>query len=284
MGDDIGQFDRVEMAFVLESIKDRPVRQFAYTDGDDLHIQEIEDAELRAWGLELSFDEIEPAAYAEFHAKHTFEPNVWGWGVAVPDGQAIYRVYCAGCHSGDASGDRGIETPMGNLIADAILWGTQAPENGGAQIAFMNPGGLRADMTGNADDGYRMPRFAYDGVLKEARAVITGAPFDQGKDSALWADLQAKADALVKSGAIDEARATALKAQARQALLDNIEPGYRDIWGRRHATSAASQRALLAAMGVPAASAAEVESSLAAAAAAAAGSGAGAGRNTVPRQ
>ena len=81
----------------------------------------------------------------------------------------------------------------------------------------------------NADDGYRMPRFAYDGVLKEARAVITGAPFDQGKDSALWADLQAKADALVKSGAIDEARATALKAQARQALLDNIQPGYREL-------------------------------------------------------
>src|SRR5690606_17541712 len=81
----------------------------------------------------------------------------------------------------------------------------------------------------NADDGYRMPGFAYDGVLKEARAVVTGAPFDQGKDSALWADLQAKADALVKSGAIDEARATALKAQARQALLDNIQPGYREL-------------------------------------------------------
>ena len=66
---------------------------------------------LRASGLELSFDEIEPAAYAEFHAKHTFEPNVWGWGVAVPDGQAIYREYCAGCHSGDASGDRGQAAP-----------------------------------------------------------------------------------------------------------------------------------------------------------------------------
>jgi 4-alpha-glucanotransferase len=56
---------------------------------------------------------------------------------------------------------------------------------------------------------------------------------------------------------------------ARLARLYGIEPGYRDIWGRRHATSAASQRALLAAMGVPAASDAEVESSLAAAATAA---------------
>ncbi|MGY1520142.1 DUF885 domain-containing protein [Luteimonas sp. A482] len=81
----------------------------------------------------------------------------------------------------------------------------------------------------NAGDGYRMPRFAYDGVLREARAVITGAPFDEGKDSALWADLQAKAASLVKAGAIDAARATALQAQARQALLDNIQPGYREL-------------------------------------------------------
>lgn len=66
---------------------------------------------LRASGLELSFDKIEEAAYAEFHAKHTFEPHVWGWGVAVPDGQTIYREYCAGCHSGDASGDRGQAAP-----------------------------------------------------------------------------------------------------------------------------------------------------------------------------
>src|SRR5690606_29541759 len=66
----------------------------------------------------------------------------------------------------------------------------------------------------NAGDGYRMPRFAYDGVLAEARAVVTGAPFGEGADSALWADLQAKADGLVKSSAIDEARAAALKDEA----------------------------------------------------------------------
>ncbi|GAA4406414.1 bifunctional metallophosphatase/5'-nucleotidase [Fodinibacter luteus] len=46
--------------------------------------------------------------------------------------------------TGDASGDRGVETPMADLLADAILWGTEAPENGGAQISFMNVGGVRA--------------------------------------------------------------------------------------------------------------------------------------------
>jgi 5'-nucleotidase len=43
------------------------------------------------------------------------------------------------------------ESLLGNLIADAQLAATAAPENGGAQIAFMNPGGLRADVVPQAD-------------------------------------------------------------------------------------------------------------------------------------
>ena len=48
--------------------------------------------------------------------------------------------------TGDSGGNRGIETPMGDLVADAMLWGTKAPENGGAQIALMNTGGVRASL------------------------------------------------------------------------------------------------------------------------------------------
>ncbi|WP_192498664.1 cell wall-binding repeat-containing protein [Ornithinimicrobium pratense] len=48
--------------------------------------------------------------------------------------------------TGDAGGDRGIETPMANLVADSILWGTSAPEDGGAQVSFMNVGGVRASL------------------------------------------------------------------------------------------------------------------------------------------
>ncbi|GAB2683855.1 bifunctional metallophosphatase/5'-nucleotidase [Thalassiella azotivora] len=47
--------------------------------------------------------------------------------------------------TGDASGNRGIETPMANLVADSILWGTSG-EAGGAQISFMNVGGVRASL------------------------------------------------------------------------------------------------------------------------------------------
>ncbi len=42
-----------------------------------------------------------------------------------------------------ANEDRGSESNAGNMIADAQLWATQANR---AQIAFMNPGGIRSDL------------------------------------------------------------------------------------------------------------------------------------------
>ncbi len=44
---------------------------------------------------------------------------------------------------GDSSTCRCEETPMADLVADAILYGTEAPENGGAELALMNTGGVR---------------------------------------------------------------------------------------------------------------------------------------------
>jgi 5'-nucleotidase len=46
--------------------------------------------------------------------------------------------------------DRGVESPAGNLVADAQLWATSA---NGAQVAFMNPGGVRSDLTYPASSG-----------------------------------------------------------------------------------------------------------------------------------
>ena len=40
--------------------------------------------------------------------------------------------------------DRGVESAAGNLVADAQLWATSA---NGADVAFMNPGGVRSDLT-----------------------------------------------------------------------------------------------------------------------------------------
>ena len=51
-----------------------------------------------------------------------------------------------------ANGDenRGGESTLGNLVAEVQRWATSTPEAGAAQIAFMNPGGLRTDMAGTA--------------------------------------------------------------------------------------------------------------------------------------
>jgi 5'-nucleotidase len=43
------------------------------------------------------------------------------------------------------------ESSLGNLIADAQLAATYSPENGGAQIAFMNSGGVRSDLRAKQD-------------------------------------------------------------------------------------------------------------------------------------
>ncbi|THA64991.1 bifunctional metallophosphatase/5'-nucleotidase [Streptomyces sp. A0642] len=49
------------------------------------------------------------------------------------------------------------EKPLGNLIADAQLEGMAPADKGGAVVAFMNPGGIRADLvykaTGSEGDG-----------------------------------------------------------------------------------------------------------------------------------
>lgn len=67
-----------------------------------------------------------------------------------------------------SSEDRGSESNAGNMIADAQLWATQA---NGAQIAFMNPGGIRSDLL-YAKSGTE----AVDGIITYAEA-FTFQPF-----------------------------------------------------------------------------------------------------------
>ncbi|GHG20046.1 bifunctional metallophosphatase/5'-nucleotidase [Streptomyces hydrogenans] len=57
--------------------------------------------------------------------------------------------------------DAGVyEKPLGNLIADAQLAGMAPADKGGAQLALMNPGGVRAPLT-KRDDGVVTYRDAY---------------------------------------------------------------------------------------------------------------------------
>lgn len=54
--------------------------------------------------------------------------------------------------------NRGGESTLGNLVAEVQRWATEKPESGSAQIAFMNPGGLRADMVGTDPGDGSYPR------------------------------------------------------------------------------------------------------------------------------
>lgn len=81
----------------------------------------------------------------------------------------------------------------------------------------------------SAGQGIRPPRFAYEGVIDQSKKVIAGAPFSAGKDSAIWADAQAKADELVKNGKVSAERGAALKEEARKALLEQFKPAYERV-------------------------------------------------------
>lgn len=79
----------------------------------------------------------------------------------------------------------------------------------------------------NAVEGVRPPRFAYGFVIDESTKIVTGAPFDDsGTDSAVWADVKSKLDALQKAGTIDAAKASAIQDAARTALTGPFREAY----------------------------------------------------------
>lgn len=75
---------------------------------------------------------------------------------------------------GDGSENRGGESTLGNFVADVQLWATQED---GAQVAFMNPGGLRADLTfassGPADPDGNVTYREAAGVQPFANTLVT---------------------------------------------------------------------------------------------------------------
>jgi 5'-nucleotidase len=77
--------------------------------------------------------------------------------------------------------NRGVESVMGNFIADVQLDQTREAGRGGAQIALMNPGGLRADLRYGTDGtvtyaaAFAVQPFANDVVTQ----TLTGAQIKQ---------------------------------------------------------------------------------------------------------
>lgn len=84
-----------------------------------------------------------------------------------------------------ADEDRGAESVLGNFIADVQLSRTKDAGRGGAQIALMNPGGLRADLL-KGDDGvityseaFAVQPFANDVVTQTLTGTQIKAALEQ---------------------------------------------------------------------------------------------------------
>ncbi|MFN7056439.1 DUF885 domain-containing protein [Hyphomonas sp.] len=77
-----------------------------------------------------------------------------------------------------------------------------------------------------AGKGVHAPRFAYQGVIEESQKILTGAPFTDGPDSALFADFKADVQALVEAEKTTPETAAALIADAEAALTGDFKSAY----------------------------------------------------------
>ncbi|NNM77469.1 DUF885 domain-containing protein [Sphingomonas sp. ID1715] len=91
--------------------------------------------------------------------------------------------------------------------------------------------------------GVRAPRFQIERVIAGSKAITTGAPFDEGAPSPLWADAQAKVAKLQSGGKVTEAEAQSLLADTRAALL-TLKPAYQRViaWAEGDLAAAPSGR------------------------------------------
>lgn len=81
---------------------------------------------------------------------------------------------------------------------------------------------LTAEAEAHEANGVLPPDWVLPSMISDARNVITGAPFTEGDDAPLHADLQSKVHILEIS---DEAKAD-LIARGRTALLESVGPAY----------------------------------------------------------
>lgn len=86
-------------------------------------------------------------------------------------------------------------------------------------------GEIGANIRHQAELGIVPPRFNFAPVRADGRRVLSGAPFDQGPDGALFADFKAKVNRLP----IADAEKARLIASARDALTGPFRRGYENL-------------------------------------------------------
>lgn len=81
----------------------------------------------------------------------------------------------------------------------------------------------------NAEHGVHAPKFAYEGVIDQSQKVITGAPFTDGEDSALMADVKSELATLVTDGKLTQDESDAILADAVDAMTNDFQDAFNNI-------------------------------------------------------
>jgi uncharacterized protein (DUF885 family) len=81
----------------------------------------------------------------------------------------------------------------------------------------------------SAAKGVHAPKFAYEGVIDQSKKIITGAPFTDGPDSAIFADFKTDVQALVDGGKTTPEVAATLISEAETALKGDFLAVYNEI-------------------------------------------------------
>ncbi len=89
--------------------------------------------------------------------------------------------------------------------------------------------------------GIRAPKFQIETIIAGSEKLTSGAPFGDGPDAALWADVKAKTEALVSAGKLPRADADKHLAEARAAIIA-LKPAYDRViaWARASLPNAPS--------------------------------------------
>ena len=84
---------------------------------------------------------------------------------------------------------------------------------------------LVAHSAERADDGIIVPNWVFPYVIADAKNVISGAPFGDGEDSPIYADLKKKVGELD----IPEAEKSELVARGEAAMISSMKPAYEKL-------------------------------------------------------
>ena len=76
--------------------------------------------------------------------------------------------------------------------------------------------------------GINPPRFQIETIIAGSKSLTSGAPYGDGPDAALWADVKAKTEKLVEGGKLSRTEADSLLGEARQAILA-LAPAYQRV-------------------------------------------------------